>query len=180
LTAVRRALLCILAAVAIGGCGGGEETTTSTAAPATSSTQTSSATTSSTPEPATSTTTGSEPEEGGGGSGGVAAESPGADPESALEAFVSGDPDLVCGELATEALIADAYGDEQGCRAAQAPGATPSSIEIVEIETSGDTTEAVVIPEGGPNGGFEHEVVLVREGDTWLVDSLKADIPAGP
>jgi hypothetical protein len=180
LTAVRRALLCLSAAVAIAGCGGDEETTTSTAAPATSSTTTS--TTASSPsEPTTSTTTGSEPEEGGGGSGGVAAESSGADPESALEDFfVSGDPDLVCGELATEDLLADAYGDEQGCRAAQAPGATPSSIEIVEIETSGDTAEAVVVPKGGPNDGFEHEVVLVREGDTWLVDSLKADIPAGP
>lgn len=132
-----------------------------------------------------STTATTDDEGGGGGTGGepdsAPEDSPGADPETALEAFfVSGDPDLVCGELATEGLLADAYGDEQGCRAAQAPGATPESIEIVELETSGDTTEAVVIPKGGPTDGFEHEVTLVLEGDAWLVDSLEADIPAGP
>ncbi len=37
-----------------------------------------------------------------------------------------------------------------------------------------------MVPEGGPNDGFEHDVVLVREGGAWLVDSLEADIPAGP
>jgi hypothetical protein len=60
------------------------------------------------------------------------------------------------------------------------PAAVAKSIEIKEIETDGDETEAVVVPEGGPNDGFDHEVVLIRDGDTWLVDSLEADIPAGP
>jgi hypothetical protein len=37
-----------------------------------------------------------------------------------------------------------------------------------------------VIPDGGPNDGIETEVVLAKKGDAWLVDSLEADVPAGP
>lgn len=181
---MRAALLVLPIALvlALAGCGDDEDPTTTTGA---SSIPTSTAPPDTATEPATTTDVSTDEDEGPDGgeedTGGVAADSPGSDPASALDAFfVSGDPDLVCGELATDALLADAYGDEEGCRAAQAPGATPESIEIAELETSGDTTEAVVIPKGGPNDGFEHEVVLVREGDSWLVDSLEADIPAGP
>ena len=163
----------------LAGCGGEEEQPTT---PSASTRPVSTASTASTTAPTTEPTTTAPADDGSGGEGGGDAEdSPGSNPETALEAFfVSGDPDLVCGELATDDLVADAYGDEAGCRAAQAPGATPESIEIVELETSGETTEAVVVPEGGPNDGFEHDVTLVLEGDSWLVDSLEADIPAGP
>jgi hypothetical protein len=175
-------ILAVAAAFAgAAGCGGGEEPTSTTSA-ATSSTTVPPETTQAAPtEEEQPVDDGGADEEDAEGTGGVAADSPGSDPESALEAFfVSGDPDLVCGELAADELLSSAYGDEQGCRAAQAPGATPKSIEIVSLEESGDSAKAVVIPTGGPNDGFEHEVVLVREGDSWLVDSLEADIPAGP
>ena len=174
------ALLAALAVLA--GCGGDDDETTSSTSPTATSSSTA-ATGATGPDPAEEA---EPPEETGGGGGGGAAgggasQGAGSDPESALEAFfTSGDPDLVCGELATPELISSAYGDERGCRQAQVPAAVPESIEIKEIETSGDVTEAVVIPEGGPNDGFDHEVVLVREGDTWLVESLEADIPAGP
>jgi hypothetical protein len=169
------AVVAVLMAVA--GCGGDDETTNSTTASSTSTaaggpTGTEEAQPVAPPETARG--------DGGGGSE-DAGNGPGGDPESALEAFfTSGDPDLVCGELATEELLASAYGDEKGCRQAQVPAAIPKSIEIKELKGSGDTTEAVVVPDGGPNDGFEHDVVLVREGDSWLVDSLEADIPAGP
>ena len=172
-------LAALAAALALlAGCGGDDDPTTTSS-------------TTSTPATGPTGVTGLQPgdspsaadpgeEEGGGGDGG-ATSGAGSDPEGALEEFfTSGDADLVCGELATQDLIASAYGDERGCRQAQVPAATPKSIEIVELETSGDTTEAVVIPKGGPNDGFEHEVVLVDEGGTWRVDSLEADIPAGP
>jgi hypothetical protein len=164
------------------GCGGDDETTTSAATGSTTTTtETSSAT-----GPGGSQTTTADGTDGGsgggggnGGSGGSGAA--GATPEGALEAFfTSGDPAIACGEVVTPQLVASAYGDEQGCRAAQVPGATPKSIEITELEESGEAAEAVVVPEGGPNDGFDHEVTLVREGDAWLVDSLDADIPAGP
>jgi hypothetical protein len=175
-----RPLITVAAVVAaLAGCGGGDETTSSAA--------------SSTPTAATGPTGAGEaqpvdpPEtaggDGGGGSegDGGAATGPGSDPESALEAFfTSGDPDMVCGELATEELLANAFGDEKGCRQAQVPAAIAKSIEIKELKSSGDSTEAVVVPDGGPNDGFEHDVVLVRAGDSWLVDSLEVDIPAGP
>jgi hypothetical protein len=110
----------------------------------------------------------------------VTAESPGEDPETALEAyFISGDPDLVCGELATENLLRTAYGDEQGCRQAQVPAAVPKSIEIHSLDVSGAEAEATVTPTGGPNDGIDTTVTLVDHGG-WRVDSLEADVPAGP
>lgn len=170
------ALIAALAALA--GCGGDDETTTA-AQSATSTTAAESTTTSTEATTDDSSGPGGGTDDGGGG--GEASSGPGSDPESALEAFfTSGDPDLVCGELATQELLASAYGDERGCRQAQVPAAIPKSIDIKEIEIDGETTEAVVVPDGGPNDGFEHEVVLVHEGDAWQVDSLEADIPAGP
>lgn len=107
--------------------------------------------------------------------------SPGSTPRVALEAFfTSGDPDLVCGELATEDLLSTAYGDEKGCRQAQVPAAIPDSIDIKVVEVTGDEAVATVIPDGGPNDAIETEVVLLNENGAWLVDSLEADVPAGP
>jgi hypothetical protein len=175
------ALAAVLAALALlAGCGGDDDETTSSTT--TAETTSTAATGPTGPEGAEDADppagTGGE---GDGGDGGGASQGAGSDPEGALEAFfTSGDPDVVCGELATPELLANAYGDERGCRQAQVPDAVPKSIEIKELETDGDETEAVIVPEGGPNDGFDHDVVLVREGDTWLVDSIETDIPAGP
>jgi hypothetical protein len=166
-----------IALALLAGCGGDDDEMT-TSAPATTTTTTESGATGiEGPE----TTTTADPNGGGGGDGGGGGSDAGSTPEDALEAFfTSGDPAVACDEVVTPELVASAYGDEQGCRAAQVPGATPNSIEIVELDESGETAEAVVVPKGGPNDGFDHDVTLVLEGDTWLIDSLEADIPAGP
>jgi hypothetical protein len=105
----------------------------------------------------------------------------GGSPKEVLELFfTSGDPELACGELATENLLSSAYGDEKGCRQAQVPAATPDSIEIESVDVSGAEATATVIPDGGPNDGIETKVALVKNGEVWLVDSLEADVPAGP
>jgi hypothetical protein len=94
--------------------------------------------------------------------------------------FTSGDASLACGEVVTEALLRSAYGDAQGCRQAQVAGAIPRRITIERASVSGEGATATVIPRGGPNDGIETEVTLVREGADWRIDSLEADIPAGP
>ena len=177
-------LLTILAAAAalalLAGCGGDDETTSSTT------------TTSSTSTAATGPTGPDAAEEveppasvgggdGGGSDGGGKGSSAGKSPESALEAFfTSGDPDVACGEVVTEDLITANYGDVKGCRQAQVPGAVADSIEVKELEVDGESAEAVVVPKGGPNDGFDHEVKLVNVGGVWVLNSIEADIPAGP
>ena len=171
-------VVAVLAALA--GCGGDDETTTTPATTSPAPTGATGATGSGGDGEGTTTEDGARGDANEGSDGG-APSGAGSDPEGALEEFfTSGDADLVCGELATPELIASAYGDEQGCRQAQVPAAIPKSIEIKDLEASGDTAEAVVVPRGGPNDGFDHEVTLVDEDGTWRVDSLEADIPAGP
>lgn len=113
--------------------------------------------------------------------GGMAAESASGDPAAAIEAFfVSGDAGLVCSELATEELIALVYGDEAGCRAALVPEASPDAVSIEDLEVSDTEATATVIPEGGPQDGVETEVTLINEDGAWQLESLEADVPAGP
>ena len=159
----------------VAGCGGDDETTTST--PATTETT-----------PVTQTTAEDEDREQEdeftierAKPGESPYEALATDPEAALEIFfTSGDPKAACDELVTESLLSTAYGDAKGCRQAQVPAAVPDAIEIKSLDVSDEAAQATVIPDGGPNDGIETEVVLVKEGDAWLVDSLKADIPAGP
>ena len=92
-----------------------------------------------------------------------------------------GDPDQACAELVTERFVREAYGDEQGCRAAQATQQpTPPLDEFERKEISGESAHVVVIPEGGPYDGVEVDVDLVSDGDLWKVDRLRADVPPGP
>jgi hypothetical protein len=167
------AVTAMIAAIALAaGCGDdGDETTTETTTPATATGATGSDVEQ--VSPPLEAQKGAKTAPGSGGSA--------VSPREALEGFfTSGVPDIACGELATEELLSSAYGDEQGCREAQVPAAVPDSIEITELEESGGEATATVIPDGGPNDGIETEVVLVKEGSTWLVDSLEADVPAGP
>ncbi len=100
-----------------------------------------------------------------------------------LEAVLTGaaDPALICDQLATENYIRTAYGAREGCIAAQKPGALAGSLDSVHVNSSGgDRASATVVPEGGPYDGVELDVELVRDGEGWRVDSLLADIPAGP
>jgi hypothetical protein len=105
--------------------------------------------------------------------------------EDVIRAVFTGseDPELICGELVTERFIRQAYGAREGCIAAQRPGALARSVDIEEVNGSGVSASAVAVPTGGPYGGVEVEVEMVsdpaRDG-AWQVDSLLADVPAGP
>ena len=170
------AVVALLAALAlVAGCGDDEETTTeSTSVPtATGATGAEAEVAEEKPPPGK--------QDGDGGPGAKESVPAGGSPEEVLELyFTSGDPDLACVDLVTPNLVSSAYGDQMGCRQAQVPAATPDSIEIMQVEESGEEATATVVPEGGPNDGIETQVVLVKEGPVWLVDSLKANVPAGP
>ncbi len=92
----------------------------------------------------------------------------------------SAEPAVICDELVTAAYVRTAYGAREGCLAAQKPGTLAESVGGGAALRSGIEASVTVVPEGGPYDGVEVEVELVKEGDTWRVDSLLADVPAGP
>ena len=157
-------------------CGDVEEEPTTTAAPTTQTTTTQTTTT----ETAT-TADGDEVGEAEGRGEEIAIGRP-TTIEDTLEAVFTGSADavVICDALVTENYVRTAYGAREGCIAAQKPGALADSVEIEDVEESGDSASAVAIPAGGPYDGVEVEVELVREGEGWRVDSLLADVPAGP
>jgi hypothetical protein len=118
------------------------------------------------------------------------ADDPGADRprgvEDVITAVLTGSetPETICDSLVTPNYVKTAYGDRDGCLAGQKPGALADSIEDITVnESGGGAASAVAIPVGGPYDGVEVEVSLVAATDlegAWLVDSLVADVPAGP
>jgi hypothetical protein len=102
--------------------------------------------------------------------------------EGTLETVLTGASDaaLICDQLVTDRYVRSAYGAREGCVAAQKPGALADSVEITEVEEAGDSASALAIPSGGPYDGVEVEVELIDEVGGWRVDSLLADVPAGP
>jgi hypothetical protein len=154
------AALALALAVTLGGCGEKDE-----------------------PEPAPPTTVaGSETTTtttpGGGGGGGKV--SPEEQIETNVAAVVGGnDPKATCAELATARYVKQAYGDEQGCRAAVS-GRTAFDVAVSGVEIRGATASARAEPAGGPNKGETLRVELVEEGKTWRVDSAISNAPAGP
>jgi hypothetical protein len=174
-------LISLGAAVLLAGCGEGdseppEPTTISVAAPAT------------TTAPADESTAPVPPDDSAGDP--AAADDPGADRPRTVEDVVtavltgSETPEVICDLLVTPAYVQEAYGDRSGCIAAQRPGSLAESIEgTFPNQSEGETASAVVIPTGGPYDGIEVQVELVAATDlegAWLVDSLVADVPAGP
>jgi hypothetical protein len=119
-----------------------------------------------------------------------AADDPGADRPRTVEDVVtavltgSETPEVICDGLVTPNYVETAYGDRAGCLAAQRPGALADSIAGIDVNESGaDTASAVAVPKGGPYDGVEVQVELLAATDlegAWLVDSLLADVPAGP
>lgn len=95
-------------------------------------------------------------------------------------ALASGDPSRACDRSVTQAYVVSVYGDRAGCDAAQASGGAAKSVRASGIAISGDEATAVAVPAGGPSNGESLDVSLVREGETWKVDSLRSDIPVGP
>jgi hypothetical protein len=117
------------------------------------------------------------------------ADDPGADRPRAVEdvvvAVLTGSelPATICDQLVTPEYVKTAYGDREGCIAAQDPGSLAESVQVSEVQESGDTATAVARPLGGPYDGVDVEVSLVAATDlegAWVIDSLFADVPAGP
>jgi hypothetical protein len=117
------------------------------------------------------------------------ADEPGADRPRAVADVVtavltgSETPETICDALVTAKFVTEAYGARQGCLAAQHPGSLAGSVEVTDVQESGTEATAVAVPKGGPYDGVEVEVELVPAtdlGDAWVIDSLFADVPAGP
>lgn len=170
MAALRITVVTLLAALVLAGCGDAEMTPT----PADSTTTT--------PEPLATTADGA-----GGGEAGQAGETA-ADEQRPLTISETVEivltsaaaPSVICGELVTEAYVRAAYGAREGCLAAQKPGALANSVKAGVGLRDGATVSVTVVPKGGPYDGVDVRVELVRDGDGWRVDSLFADVPAGP
>jgi hypothetical protein len=117
------------------------------------------------------------------------ADDPGADRPRAVEDVVaavltgSEKPTTICDDLVTPAYVKTAYGDREGCIAAQEPGSLAKSVQVSDVKEAGDTATAVAKPTGGPYDGDDVEASLVAATDldgAWVLDSLVADVPAGP
>ena len=176
----RACLIALTAAGVLGGCGESESgsdepTTISVSAPSGSTTTAGGST-----APAPADDSAGDPS---------AADDPGADRPRSVEDVVtavltgSETPGVICDELVTPDYVTTAYGDRAGCIAAQRPGALADSVTVAEVEQAGARASAVAVPAGGPYDGVDVEVDLVAAGDledAWLIDSLLADVPAGP
>ena len=172
---MRRLLAAALCAAAIGGCGDDEEspttTTTATAQPS-STTVSESTTTTSIPQDETTTAT-TEPTDD--------TPSGATDPVVAATAVLTsqGTPEQACDLYVTPNFIETAYGGRENCIASRTGRALARDLSLGTAIEKG-ATHLVVIPQGGPYDGAKVEVDLIREGDTYRVDSLQARVPAGP
>ena len=136
------------------------------------------------PEPSAPTVTAEPVENGGGGGGDAKAEEPNQDSEADLVRTVrrvigGGEPAAVCGSLVTSRYLRQAYGNEQGCRAALG-AQNLFGVEVTQVEIDGARATADAEPKGGPNKGETIKVELIEEGATWKVDSALSNAPPGP
>jgi hypothetical protein len=178
---VRRAsIMALVFAAALAGCGNSDST------PAAPTTVTVSAPSELT-APAESATAPVPPDDSAGSPS--EADTPGADRPRTVEDVVaavltaSETPQTICDQLVTAKYVETAYGTRQGCLAAQQPGSLADSVEVGDVRESAATATAVAVPKGGPYDGVDVQVDLVAAPDldgAWVVDSLFADVPAGP
>jgi hypothetical protein len=178
---VRRiSIIALVFAAALAGCGSSDSTP---AAPPTVSVSAPAETT----VPAESATAPVPPDDSAGTPS--EADTPGADRPRTVEDVVtavltaSETPQTICDQLVTATYVETAYGTRQGCLAAQQPGSLARSVETGDVRESGAAATAVAVPKGGPYDGVEVQVELVAATDldgAWVVDSLFADVPAGP
>jgi hypothetical protein len=99
----------------------------------------------------------------------------------ALDAvFASGDPAKACETYVTPNYVISAYGDLDGCRAAQTSGAAAKSVAVDNVKVASGAATATVVPAGGPSAGEKIDVILVQYGDIWKVDTASANVPVGP
>ena len=168
--------------IALASCGGGEETVSTTSTEAVDvapeldppEATTNAPSTGSPDEPDSS----QDPEADEGEAPATAGGLP-SDPEGVIEAVFTGSlpPETICDELLTSSYVEKAYGSREGCLAGQEPGALAETVEVTKLEYS--KGKATVVPTGGPYDGVEVQVQLVVD-DGIRVDSLSADVPAGP
>lgn len=178
-TSVLLAVLLALAAEMFTGCGGdGVEETTTAGSVAT------------TEAPTAAENAVSEEGKGGGGGHEETPEAEDAEAElisakgqimNAAGAFLaSPKTEEVCGELVTQNLLASSYGGLQGCLDGRPNPTLAKRSRLEPPEIDGDRATVVATPDGGLYDGVEVEFTLVLEGETWLVDSVAADVPVGP
>ena len=89
-------------------------------------------------------------------------------------------PQLACRRYATQRYLNKAFGDRQGCLRATVPASAASYVKVTRIEIEGSDATARALPSGGPSDGEKIDVVLVRQGGIWKVDSLRSDVAVGP
>jgi hypothetical protein len=94
--------------------------------------------------------------------------------------FASGDPVTACQTYATAAYVARAFGDIDGCKAAQTSGGHAKAVTMARIVVNGDKATAVAVPIGGPSADEAIDLTLVKDGGLWKVDTAKANVPVGP
>jgi hypothetical protein len=177
-------LLSVLGAAApVAGCGSDDDSTQ----PATRTVLTAPPESASTTETADESTGPVPPDDSAGSP--EEADDPGADRPRAVEDVVaavltgSETPETICDELLTPEYVKTAFGDREGCLAAEKPQALAESVQISDVQESGDTATAVATPVGGPYDEIDVHAKLVAATDledAWVVDSLEADVPAGP
>ena len=174
------AAICLAALAMLAGCGDSDDPEPTTISVTTTPSTTTSAGASEDEAPVPPDDSAGNPE---------AADDPGADRPRTVEDVVaavltgSETPELICDRLVTPGYVQAAYGARQGCLAAQQPGSLAKSVEVEDVQESGGSATAVAVPSGGPYDGVDVEVELVPATDlegAWAIDSLLADVPAGP
>ena len=104
-------------------------------------------------------------------------------PKDLVSYFLTGSLDGqldICSEGFTAKFLKQAYGGRPGCVASRKPSALARRVDIVSASDRGERSTVVVKPTGGVYGGDRLTVALVKQGDRWLIDSLKSDAPVGP
>ena len=124
----------------------------------------------------------------GSGTGADASE-PTADPahdeaeiQRTLEAVLTGsDPAGACGDLVTDRFLRRAYGDADGCEAAQKNAEPASEAGVTQIVIHPDSVaQALSRPKGGIYEGQRLRAELVLDEDVWKLDSLRSNVAVGP
>ena len=98
-----------------------------------------------------------------------------------LTQVLAGDPGDMCGRLVTDRYVRRAYGDEDGCRDAQAKAAQAERVRVERVDVLPDSVaQASVRAVGGLYDGERLRAELVLSGRLWQLDSLRANVPVGP
>jgi len=98
----------------------------------------------------------------------------------AIETYLTAGDPVVCERYATARFVRAAYGDVKGCEAAQRPASAASSVEITSLSVRGGSASATAVPRGGASDGEKLRIELVGQGDSWMIDSLRSNVPVGP